>query len=91
MSRQALIKEAARRGKYAKLYDHLSALQFSEWATDFRAIEKIVGFELPKSARAYRPWSANDINHSQAIAWMATNWRTSAVDMDSETLVFTRI
>ena len=86
-------REMAARGKYRRLYAHLCALQTWEWRTTFTEIESIAGFELPKSARFYRPWWANQnggSGHSQALAWGAAGWETAEVDMDSETLVLRR-
>ena len=82
--------EAAKRGKYAALHRHLTAIEAPEWATDFATLERILGFRLPNSARIYRPWWANDNSsgHSQAMAWTMAGWKTAAVDLDAETLVF---
>ena len=44
------------RGKYQRLYTYLSTLHVQEWRTSFSEIERVVGFELPPSARLYRPW-----------------------------------
>ena len=59
----------------------------------FDAIEAILGFRLPNSARLYRPWWANPNNsvaHSQGIAWRAAGWRTRAGDLEAETPTFER-
>lgn len=92
MSREKLLLDAVRRGKYAPLFLHLSGLQTSEWSTSFRKIEDLLGFPLPKSARIYRPWWANDRSsgHSQSIAWSLAGWITSEVDMEAERLTFRR-
>ena len=86
-------REIAVRGKYQRLYEHLCGLSAEEWRTSFREIEGIIGFELPSSARLYRPWWANQNGsggHSQAIAWGAAGWETAQVDMDAETLLLRR-
>jgi hypothetical protein len=90
MTRQALVLEAAKRGKYAPLFRHLTARDTSSWTTSFAELEAILGFSLPNSARLYRPWWANDAKsgHSQAMAWTAAGWKTASVDLEGETLTF---
>ncbi len=92
--RYRLVQEAASRGKYAPLYRHLSARTGSRWRASFAEIERILDFVLPDSARLYRPWWSNpkrDGGHSHALAWQAAGWKTSAVDLDAETLTFERV
>ena len=87
------IREAAARGKYAPLYRHLNTLVDRTWRISFGDIEAILGFDLPASARLYRPWWANQKRgggHSHALAWQAAGWRTRDVDLEAETLVFER-
>jgi hypothetical protein len=83
---------AVQRGKYAPLYHYLQQKQGSEWAATFAGLESILGFNLPDSARLYRPWWANDrkSGHSQSMAWTLAGWRTAQVDLDAETLLFRR-
>lgn len=46
------MREATARGKYAPLRRHLPALGAErEWRTSFGAVETILGFRLPNSAR----------------------------------------
>lgn len=81
------------RGKYLKLHDHLLGLQAKEWRTSFREMESIIGFPLPKSARRYSAWWANEKGaggHTQSLAWTSAGWETAEVDMADETLVFRR-
>ncbi len=81
------------RGKYRRLYAYLCGLRTQEWRTSFGEIESIIGFELPASARLYRPWWANQSSgngHSQALAWGVAGWETAQVDMDAETLSLRR-
>ena len=56
LKRKQLVQEAASRGKYAPLYRHLAAKAGPDWRVSFEEIEIILGFELPASARLYRPW-----------------------------------
>lgn len=91
--RNVLVRKAAARGKYAPLYDHLSIRAGREWSTTFFELERILGFELPPSARIHRPWWSNpgrSGGHSHALAWVASGWRTKSVDLEAETLTFVR-
>lgn len=92
MSRAELVERAVRRGKYAPLYHHLRAQQGDRLELTFAELERVLGFQLPDSARIYRPWWANQAKsgHSQAMAWGAAGWKTAAVDLEGETLRFER-
>lgn len=93
VDRDRKYRDMAARGKYRRLYAHLCGLRTPEWRTSFREIESIVGFELPASARLYRPWWANQSagnGHSQALAWGVAGWETAQVDMEAETLLLRR-
>lgn len=92
-SRERLAREAAAHGKYAPLFQHLCALDAPHWRPTFADIERLLGFALPNSARVHRPWWANQTNggHSHALAWQATGWRTSEVDLLAESLIFERL
>ena len=93
LDRGRLVRDAAARGKYAPLYRHLAAMDGSGWRVSFSELEAILGFELPVSARLYRPWWSNQkrgTGHSHALSWHAAGWRTRAVDLEAETLVFER-
>ena len=85
-------RQMAARGKYQRLYSHLCSLPDSEWKVSFADVEAVLGFELPDSARLYRPWWANQAGggRSQAIAWMAAGWETAKVDIPREILLFRR-
>jgi len=93
MPSERLAKQVAARGKYAPLYHYLCALDALQWSVTFADIESVLGFTLPDSARIHRPWWANQVNgsHSHALAWQAAGWRTSAVDLQTEALVFQRL
>jgi hypothetical protein len=78
--------------KYAALGQFLDSQRGHQVPLSFREIEALLGFGLPKSAREFPPWWANQVNggHSQCRAWMAKGWRTSQVDLARERLVFIR-
>lgn len=86
-------RQMAARGKYQRLYTHLSILTTPEWKTTFSQIESIIGFILPRSARLHRSWWSNQTvpySHSQALAWSAAGWETAQVDMNAQTLLLRR-
>ena len=94
MDRQRLVRDAAARGKYAPLYRSLCARAAPTWRATFAEIEAILGFRLPDSARRHRSWWSNRRKgggHGHALAWQGAGWRTRAVDLDGETLVFERL
>ncbi|WP_374614973.1 hypothetical protein [Sphingorhabdus sp.] len=93
MSRHSLMVDAVKRGKYSKLFEYLIARQGDEWSTNFQELEALLGFALPNSARIYRPWWANDNRngHSQSMAWTVAGWKTTAVDLNNETLTFRKV
>lgn len=91
--RQELLRQAAKRGKYAPLYYYLTRLIGREWQATFDQVESVLGFKLPDSARIHRPWWANQGRHgghSHALAWEMAGWKTSQVKMSDERLVFLR-
>jgi hypothetical protein len=98
LARLRLLRDAAKRGKYAPLHDFLVErflLQSTEkeWKTTFQEVEGILGFRLPNSARIHRPWWANQAQaggHSHALAWEMAGWRTAEVNLGAETLAFRR-
>jgi len=76
-------------------YDHLKRYlegrpaATSSVALGFRQIERILGFDLPASARKHRPWWANDASHSYTV-WLEAGWETRDVDIPSEGVTFVR-
>ena len=82
--------ETAVRGKYAPLYRQLSNQPGPELRATFSEVEEILGFRLPGSARRHSAWWSNGRGHSHALAWHAAGWRTRAVNVAAETLVFSR-
>jgi hypothetical protein len=91
--RAELLRKAAERGKYRRLYHHLRDLTGDEWKATFSDIENILEFQLPSSARVHRPWWSNQAEqggHSHALAWEMAGWKTSQVDMSGERLIFVR-
>ena len=88
------VRNVAARGKYARLYCHLSRLEDWEWRASFDEIEAILGFSLPKSARTYPAWWGNErgpnISHTHSLAWTSQGWGTSELDLEAERVAFRR-
>ncbi|HSO47171.1 MAG TPA: hypothetical protein VLQ68_04480 [Rhizobiaceae bacterium] len=76
--------------KYDPLFEYLLFSGQGSLRLSFREIERIIATRLPASARQRQEWWSNSENgHSQARAWMRANYRTSKVDLASESIVFT--
>lgn len=73
-------------------YDSLSrylAKRSTKLTLSFDAIEKILGFALPRSARRHPAWWSNGAaSHVQANAWLGAGFETAEVDMAGEKLSF---
>ncbi len=77
--------------KYAPLTDHLNQHQGERWRARFSEIERVLGFQLPKSARHYPAWWANDARQGrQCMAWISVGWITQELDLGSEAVTFRR-
>ena len=92
MTREERLRRTVERGKYALLHRHLRARGGQEWRVSFAELEELLGFTLPESARVHRPWWSNQRNgsHGHALAWLVAGWKTRAVDLEHEMLVFER-
>ena len=91
---EQIYQDKAVRGKYHKLYLHLSSLAEEEWPASFRKVEAIIGFGLPRSAYRHRAWWANETSeasHTHSLAWRAAGWETAEVDMGAQSLLFRRM
>ncbi len=78
--------------KYAALTKHLSSRAEARVPMSFADLEGVLGFPLPASARAHRPWWANSAyGHVQARGWLDAGYQSEQVDLDAERLVFIRL
>lgn len=87
------LRKVVERGKYAPLYRSLRMRSERRWRVSFTDIEAVLGFTLPESARLHRPWWSNQRNrrgYAHSLAWQLAGWRTAAVDLEHESLVFER-
>ena len=85
----------ARRGgtkknRYTPLADYLKRRTGRTIRLSFDEIEKIIGGPLPQSARDHRAWWANDKFHSQGKAWMGAGWFAEGLDLQGQTIAFSR-
>jgi hypothetical protein len=77
--------------KYEPLREYLATLRGAEWRPTFNEIETVLGFELPKSARAHPAWWANEWqSHSHAAAWLDAGWETEDLTLTGERVTFRR-
>ena len=93
MPREERLRQVVERGKYAPLYRSLRVRPERQWRVSFADIEAVLGFTLPESARLHRPWWPNQRNrrgYAHSLAWQLAGWRTAAVDLEHESLVFER-
>ena len=57
----------------------------------FRQIEAVLGDGLPRAARKYPEWWANDAMHEQARAWLEEGWQVAGANLTEETVHFTHL
>jgi hypothetical protein len=77
--------------KYEPLPQFLQGTGVPSCRMSFDEIEQILGFKLPKSAYEHEAWwSNNATGHSHARAWLASGWRTEAVDLQARQVTFQR-
>lgn len=85
-------EQPERSSRYDPLRRYLAGRSEPAVRLSFAEIERVIGLPLPASARRYRPWWANDQSgsHVHASAWMGAGRRTANVDLNAETVDFTR-
>ncbi len=78
--------------RYQPLHDHLADRTETVVRLTFSQIERLLGSQLPESARRYRPWWANEAagTHVHARAWLDAGRRTKNVDLNGGTVEFVR-
>ena len=77
--------------KYDRLGRHLSGLDRSQKHTlTFDQIESLLGFALPRSAKSYQAWWANQKNgrHVQANSWLDEGWVTEDLSLAERRVTF---
>ncbi|MBI1686348.1 DUF7662 domain-containing protein [Caulobacter hibisci] len=78
--------------KYQALKRHLEGVSDAPSVRlGFDAIEALLGFDLPRSARTHQAWWSNTrAGHSHAAAWLDAGWRTGALDLAGAQVSFFR-
>ena len=77
--------------KYDALGKHLARLDRSrKHRLSFDRIESVLGFTLPRSAKSYQAWWANQKNgrHVQANAWLDAGWVTEDLSLAERHVTF---
>jgi hypothetical protein len=78
--------------KYQVLTDWFQSQDGSMVDLNFRQIESILSFPLPKSARTYREWWANSQSgHVQSRGWLDANWQVDTADLASQRIRFVKL
>lgn len=78
-------------GKYDPLHERLTRAVGDTLTMSFREIDELVQ-GLPRSARLYAAWWANEKGqgHVEARAWMGAGWNVDRVDFGTEQVTFRR-
>jgi hypothetical protein len=74
--------------KYKPLSERLAGHPGDEWRASFAEIEEVLGFPLPKAARAHAWWASPD-DRPHARAWTSGGWRAE-MDQASGAVTFRR-
>jgi hypothetical protein len=73
-------KDSIGRSKYDPLTEYLQKCGTDMVTLTYTVLEEILGFRLPYSAYAHRPWWANS-GHTQAEAWTTAGWTVKTVNL----------
>ena len=76
--------------KYDPLTARLSGHAGPEWRASFAEIEEVLGFPLPKGARAGAVWWRNTGAQPHQRAWTGADWETADVDHVQGQVTFRR-
>jgi hypothetical protein len=81
--------------KYTPLGNYLSQQRGSRCTLSFSDVERILGEDLPPSARTTRQWWQNStMSHRRRLqathGWQGVGWSTTEVDMAKEDVTFVR-
>ena len=77
--------------KYQPLEDFLVETGSDFVPMTFKGIEEVIAGPLPPSARKHRAWWSNNSSNSVIThAWLAAGYKTAEVNLEGETVVFTR-
>lgn len=75
--------------EYHPLGRYLANLRSDTWPATFAEIERILGFELPTSARTYPAWWGNNGQGSRHTrVWLEQGWHTSDLNLGRGQVTF---
>lgn len=78
--------------KYGPLFQYLNNLPKDYWEASFADIERILSFQLPKSAHDHQAWWSGKKagTHIQKRAWLDAGWKVGNVDLANGLVSFQR-
>jgi hypothetical protein len=76
--------------KYNPLTTRLAGHAGPEWRASFAEIEEVLGFPLPKGARAGKVWWRNTGAQPHQRAWTGAGWEAAEVDHTGGAVTFRR-
>lgn len=80
-----------RQEKYDPLQVHLESVGLERIAMTFDNVERVIGSNLPASARKHQAWRGNDPSRNAvACAWLEAGYKTESVSIEREILTFRR-
>ena len=85
MPHQAKKRESA----YEPLRSRLEQISGASVDLSFSDVERILTRKLPRSARDYPAWWANDASHSHAV-WLEAGWKVERANLAAERVKFRR-
>lgn len=82
----------AKGDKYRELGNYLVKSNKETVTLTFTEIENIIGDSLPPSAYNHLAWWSNNLDHSQAVAWLEVGYETDFVSdtQEVEKIVFVK-
>jgi len=77
--------------KYDPLSRRFDSTAEPEWRTSFAEIEGLLGFALPKGARAHAAWWRAGPEKAHGRAWADHGWEVADIDHRAETVLFRKV
>jgi DNA-binding transcriptional regulator YiaG len=76
--------------KYVPLYEYLAGSGQDQVTLALTEIEKLIGEDLPATARNNRGWWSNRKRAFQSSAWMEAGYKTTQVDLETGQVTFAK-
>jgi hypothetical protein len=74
--------------KYQPLGEFLGHLKGDYWRPTFLELERVLGFDLPASAKKKAGWWTGDDGHARS--WLDAGWHVEDVSLDKDRVTFRR-